>query len=200
MTLAPRLRAEARVSRRYASVGGRLLTFLGIAVFALLALYGIGWTLLGVVSIAAFVLVELRVARSVWALDPPGPDAAFGFGAGASRAVPIADIAGVVVQHAGGASSRGIPITRAHERWWLVDRDNRVLASASTEGLAAADVDAFRAALGVPFAPLSILRRSGELPSGLPLHARRPGATLVLAVLIAIAVMVAVLAAPPYPW
>jgi hypothetical protein len=200
VTIAPRLRARARPGRRYASVLSRVLACSGILVFAVLALYGIGWTLFGVAAIVAFVLVEARISRSEWQLDPPAPGASFRFGAGARRGVPLAELAGVVVQHAGGARSRGILITRPYEQWWLVDRHNRVLVGVSAEGFEQREVDAFRAALDVPFAPLAELRLAGDLPEGLPLHARRPGLTVALGVVVAIAVMMPVVAAPPYPW
>ena len=141
---------------------------------------------------------RIRTRRGRGELDQPGPDAGFRLGPHASRGARLADVAGVVVVDAPGASSRGIPVTRRHERWWLVDDAGRALGQASTEGLDPADVERFRAALGVPFVPLALARRADAVPEGMPWHQRHPGGAIAVAIPSTAAVMLAVVLMPPY--
>ncbi|MGM1030259.1 MAG: hypothetical protein ACQEWM_10420 [Actinomycetota bacterium] len=192
------LTAYAHPSRRWASGFGRALSWLGVVIFAGLALVSAGWTALFVVVVALSIAVRIRTGRRRWELDEPGPDARFRFGPRATRSVRLADVAGVVIVDAPGASSRGIPVTVHHERWWLVDDAGRAIGQASTEGLDPADVARFRAALGVPFVPLAVARRADALPVGLPWYQAHPSVAITVAVLVAAAVMLAVLVVPPY--
>lgn len=192
------LTAHADPSFRWASWSGRALSWVGVVILAGLALVSAGWTALFVVAAALSVAVQVRTARRRWELDQPGPDARFRFGPRASCSVRISDVAGIVVVDAPGASSRGIPVTRHHERWWPVDDAGRALGQASTEGLDPADVERFRSALGVPFVPLALARRAGAMPDGLPWHQRHPLGAIAVVIPTAVATMLAVVLVPPY--
>lgn len=192
------LTARALPRRRWASWLGRALSWLGVVIFAGLALVSAGWTALFVVVVVLSIAVHRRTQQRRWELDQPGVDARFRFGPRASRSVRLADLVGVVVVDAPGASSRGIPVTRGHERWWLVDDAGRALGQANTEGLDRADVERFRSALGVPFVPLAIARRAAALPEGMPWHQRHPGGAIAVAIPATAAVMLAVVLVPPY--
>ncbi len=194
----PLLTANALPGRRWASWFARALSWLGVAILAALALLSAGWTALFVVAVALSIAVRVRTARRRWELDQPGPEARFRFGPRAARSVRLADVAGVVVVHAPGASSRGIPVTRDHERWWFVDDAGRALGQANTEGLDPVDVERFRGALDVPFVPLVLARRAGALPQGMPWHQRHPAGALAVAIPVTAAVMLAVVLVPPY--
>ncbi|GAA1425589.1 hypothetical protein GCM10009640_24540 [Agrococcus citreus] len=192
------LTAHAHPSRRWASGFGRALSWLGVVILAPLALVSAGWTVLFVVAMAMSIAVHVRTQRRRWELDEPGADARFRFGARASRSVRLVDLAGVVVVHAPGASSRGIPITRDAARWWLVDDAGRALGQANTEGIDPVDVERFRSALGVPFVPLALARRADAVPEGMPWHQRHPAGALAVAIPATAAVMIAVVLVPPY--
>lgn len=190
--------AQADPRRRWASGFARALSGLGLLVLAALALLSAGWTALFVVAVALTVAVSVRTRRRRWELDAPGPDARFRFGPRASRSARLTDVVGVVVVHAPGASSRGIPVTRDHERWWLVDEGGRAIGQASTEGIDPADVDRFRAALGVPFVPIALARRADAVPLGMPWHQVHPMRAISVAVPVTALVMLVVVLVPPY--
>ena len=198
MVPTPLLTASAHPRRRWASRLGRALSWLGVVIFAVLAFVSAGWTALFVVVVVLSSVVHRRTRLRRWELDQPGADARFRFGPRASRSVRLADVAGIVIVDAPGSSSRGIPVTRDHERWWLVDDTGRALGQASTEGLDPADVARFRSALGVPFVPLVLARRAGAVPQGMPWHQAHPAGAIAVAIPTAAAVMLLVVLVPPY--
>lgn len=198
MLVTSTLVARGDPARRSSSGFARVLSGLGLVVLGGLALLSAGWTALFLATVALTVAGRVRTRRRRWELDAPGAGAAFRFGPAARRSVPLADLVGVVVVDFPGATSKGIPVTRAHEEWWLVDAAGRSLGRASTEGLDPLEVERFRSALSVPFVPRSLAERAGALPEGMPWHLRRPQAALVLAMVVTIAVMVGVLAVPLY--
>ncbi|WP_123696035.1 hypothetical protein [Agrococcus jenensis] len=194
----PMLTARAHPGRRWASRLGRALSWLGVVIFAGLAFVSAGWTALFVVVAVLSIVVHRRTTLRRWELDQPGADASFRFGPRASRSVRLADVAGIVIVDAPGTSARGIPVTRDHERWWLVDDGGRALGQANTEGLDPADVQRFRSALGVPFVPLVLARRAGAVPLGMPWHQAHPAGAIAVAVPTAVVVMLVVVLVPPY--
>lgn len=155
-------------------------------------------TLISTAVIVGFVSLEVRIARNRWQLDRPGHEQRFRFGASASRGVRVADIGGIVVRPAGGMKVRLIQVTKHHELWFLVDRDNRCIGIADAEGIEQQQVERFRAAIGVPFANWSSLQESDSLPTGLPRNVRQPWRML-LPVLVVGGIVLAIAALlPPY--
>lgn len=198
MTMPPMLVAEADPARRFVSGFSRGLSWFGMLIFVALAFVGPGWTALAIATFAMTILGERRIRRMRWELDAPSPEGRFRFGRDASRSVRVADLGGVVVMLHAGAQSRGIPITRPHEHWWLVGHDGALLGDASSQGLDPMAPERFGAALGVPFVTFAEARRAGALPHGLPWYALRPGLAVVVAIVVSVAVMTVVLLLPTY--
>ncbi|MET4099430.1 hypothetical protein ABIB37_001667 [Agrococcus sp. UYP10] len=197
MTL-PMLTAQGDPRHRWVSRFAVFLSTVGLLILAAFALLSAGWTALFLVTVVLSIAVHVRTRLRRWELDQPGADACFRFGPRASRSVRLADVAGIVIVDAPGSSSRGIPVTRDHERWWLVDDAGRALGQANTEGLDPADVARFRSALGVPFVPLALARRAGAVPHGMPWYQAHPAGAIAVAIPATAAVMLLVVLVPPY--
>lgn len=194
----PVLVAQGAVRRRYRSWFSRGLTWLGMLIFIVLAFVGPGWTLLAVTVIAMTIRIAMRTSSSRWELDAPGPDARLRFGPRAASSVRLTDLSAVVVIPFPGASSRGIPITRAHVQWWLVDHAGAAIGGASTEGLDPGDVERFRLALPVPFVTLRAARDADAVPRGIPWYQVHTGRALLVAIALTCAVMLTVVLLPTY--
>lgn len=190
--------ATPSAGARYASGCALVLTWLGFAILVALAFVSVAWTalLVGLVVLTVRRRRAMRTAR--WELDHPGPEARLRFGPNASRSVLLAEVDAVLRLRVPGATSKGIPVTRDHERWWFVDAAGRAIDEASTEGLDTATVERFRSALERPFVPFAVARRLGELPSGIPWSVRHQGATLTIAIVASFAAVVVLFAVPTY--
>ncbi len=188
---------ERSAAHHYAGPAARVLVWFGMVVMGALALVGIGWTLLFVAVVALAVRNHRMLRRGQWRIEA-GPDADFAFGARRDQRIRLADLGGVIVVHVPAATSRGLPITREREQWRLVGHDGSTIGVADTAGLDPDQVRQLRARLDVPFVPLPIAARADILPADTPWWVRHEGRALALGIVIAVAVMVAVIAAPSY--
>lgn len=173
-----------------------------MVVFGVLAFAGIGWTLLFLAVVALSIRNHRAMRRGQWRLDAPGPDAAFTFGDREDQRIRLANLGGVIVVRVPGATSRGLPITRDREQWRLIGHDGATIGVADTAGLDREQVRQVRERLDVPFVPLRVAARADILPADTPWWVRHEGRAHALGILVGlllgVAVMAAVIAAPSY--
>ncbi len=189
---------QRSAAHHYVNLAARLLVWFGMVVMGVLAFVGVGWTLLFLALVVLSIRNHRMLRHGHWRLEHEGPDATFSFGARRDQPIRLADLGGVIVVHVPGATSRGLPITREREQWRLVGHDGATIGVADTTGLDPERVREARRRLHVPFVALPIAARADILPADTPWWVRHQGRALTIGIVLAVAFMAAVLAAPSY--